>query len=90
MLRIHKAMSYLVEKMKVERLPVWELTDPRTAVEAAAYPERWLELVCHGHIVPRNMTLATVRTRMWRSGGDMVLKYRRKEVSELESLKNVQ
>lgn len=88
MLRAHKALSYLVEKLRNDATcHVVELEDPKTREEAIAHPERWLELTCHGQVVPKNMTLATARTRMWRSGGDMLLKYRRKEVCELESLK---
>ena len=88
MLRAHKALSYLVEKLRNDATcHVVELEDPKMHEEAIAHPERWLELTCHGQVVPRNMTLATARTRMWRSGGDMLLKYRRKEVCELESLK---
>lgn len=87
MLRTHKAMSYLVEKLHnntTSSIPEFTTT-PELCEEAIAHPERWLELTCQGQPVSPKMTLATVRTRMWRSGGDMILKYRRKVPCELKS-----
>ncbi|EEB05778.1 WDR48 family WD repeat protein [Schizosaccharomyces japonicus yFS275] len=34
-----------------------------------------LILTCRGNEVPKNMTLATIRTRLWKSSGDVVLHY---------------
>lgn len=66
MLRAHKAASYLVEKLKL----TWN---------GSLEPEE-VELLCQGVVVPSKMTLGTVRTRYWRSGRDVILKYRRKKV----------
>ncbi|KAK9454652.1 hypothetical protein V1511DRAFT_357712 [Dipodascopsis uninucleata] len=41
-------------------------------------PEEWLELLCQGQVLDNSFTLATIRARIWRSGGDVVLMYRRK------------
>ncbi|ODV89202.1 hypothetical protein CANCADRAFT_3834 [Tortispora caseinolytica NRRL Y-17796] len=41
-------------------------------------PEDWLEIICNNEVVPPKMTLGTIRTQLWRSGGEIVLHYRRK------------
>lgn len=39
-------------------------------------PEDYLELYCNGQLLPPKMTLASIRTHVWRSGGDVVLHYK--------------
>uniref|UniRef100_A0A093VT44 UBP9-binding protein n=1 Tax=Talaromyces marneffei PM1 TaxID=1077442 RepID=A0A093VT44_TALMA len=39
-------------------------------------PEDYLELYCQNTLVPINMTLATIKTHIWRTGGDMILFYK--------------
>ncbi|SMR58474.1 unnamed protein product [Zymoseptoria tritici ST99CH_1E4] len=39
-------------------------------------PEEYLELWCQGQLVPPTMTLATIRSHIWRGGGDIVLGYK--------------
>ncbi|GAA5914203.1 hypothetical protein JCM8208_001517 [Rhodotorula glutinis] len=39
-------------------------------------PERDIEILCNGEVLPVHMTLATVRHCMWKSGGDVVFQYR--------------
>ncbi|VVT47129.1 uncharacterized protein SAPINGB_P001557 [Magnusiomyces paraingens] len=72
MFRPHKIAEYVATRFQVERLAVRE-----TELEAPA--DTWIELLCQGQVIPPAMTLGTVRTRIWRSGGDMVIKYRRRE-----------
>ena len=42
-------------------------------------PERDIEILCNGEVLPVHMTLATVRHCMWKSGGDVVFHYRSKQ-----------
>lgn len=81
MLRIHKAVAYLVEKLRLEEVSqIPELAGKSDEEVASRDHNEWLELLCQGQVVPRTMTLATARTRLWRSGGDVVLKYRRRKL----------
>ena len=47
---------------------------------AAMDHNTWVELLCQNQVLTHTMTLATIRTRVWRSGGDVVLKYRRRKL----------
>lgn len=82
MLRIHKAVAYLVDKLRLEEevAQIPELAGKSDKEVASRDHNEWLELLCQGQVVPRTMTLATARTRLWRSGGDVVLKYRRRKL----------
>ncbi|KAF5101504.1 hypothetical protein D0Z03_000582 [Geotrichum reessii] len=93
MLRAHKAVSYLIERLQVPldneptdtvivdgKRVVPELAGKSDEEIAAMDHNNWIELVCQNQVVPRTMTLATIRTRIWRSGGDVVLKYRRRKL----------
>ena len=50
-------------------------------------PEDWLELVCHGQVVHPNQTLTTLRSHIWKSGGDVALYYRRKDWKKMQEAK---
>ncbi|KAF8430329.1 hypothetical protein EV426DRAFT_570495 [Tirmania nivea] len=50
-------------------------------------PEDWLELVCQGQVVHPNQTLTTLRSHIWKSGGDVVLYYRRKDWKKIQDVK---
>ena len=41
-------------------------------------PEHWIEILCHDHVLPPTMTLATIRSHYWKTGSDVVLTYRYK------------
>ena len=69
MLRARKILSYVSER--IEPAPA-EGADTTGALR----PEDYLELWCNNQIVPPRMTLATMRTQVWRSGGDIVLYYK--------------
>ncbi|KAF8469164.1 hypothetical protein BDZ91DRAFT_87629 [Kalaharituber pfeilii] len=56
-------------------------TPPSTAsgmapLQPQPKPEEWLELLCHGQVVKPSQTLTTIRSHVWKSGGDVVLTYR--------------
>jgi hypothetical protein len=44
--------------------------------------EEWLEVLCHGDVLDINMTLATVRSFVWKQSGDVVLTFQRKSVKD--------
>jgi len=69
MLRARKILSYVSER--IEPAPP-EGTDTTGALR----PDEYLELWCNNQLVPPRMTLATMRTQVWRSGGDIVLYYK--------------
>ncbi|KAB8342929.1 hypothetical protein FH972_022526 [Carpinus fangiana] len=67
MLRARKILGYIGERLEPEA----------TAAESIDLrPDEYLELQCQGQPVPPKMTLATIRTHIWRGGGDVVLQYR--------------
>ncbi|KAE8407975.1 hypothetical protein BDV37DRAFT_205952 [Aspergillus pseudonomiae] len=68
MLRAKKILAYVAERI--------DPPNPDEPEENAMKPEEYLELYCHKVPIPPNMTLATIRTHIWRSSGDMVLHYK--------------
>ncbi|RPB21524.1 WD40 repeat-like protein [Terfezia boudieri ATCC MYA-4762] len=70
-------------------------TETETATETATLPvpveplkpEDWLELVCQGQVVHPNQTLTTLRSHIWKSGGDVALYYRRKDWKKMQEAK---
>ncbi|KAE8350612.1 hypothetical protein BDV28DRAFT_138774 [Aspergillus coremiiformis] len=68
MLRAKKILAYVTERI--------DPPNPDEPEENAMKPEEYLELYCHQIPIPPNMTLATIRTHIWRSSGDMVLYYK--------------
>lgn len=70
MLRSKKILAYVAERIEAPADP----ENPKTGDELR--PEEYMDLLCHGEIVPPNMTLATLRVHLWRTGGDVVLHYR--------------
>ncbi|KAJ5098444.1 hypothetical protein N7532_005445 [Penicillium argentinense] len=81
MLRAKKVLAYVAERI-----------DPPNPDEPEANvmpPEEYLELYCQKMLVPPNMTLATMRTHLWRTSGDMILHYKtngKKEIRPPPSL----
>ncbi|KAJ5973398.1 hypothetical protein N7481_010608 [Penicillium waksmanii] len=81
MLRAKKVLAYVAERI-----------DPPNPDEPEANvmpPEEYLELYCQKMLVPSNMTLATMRTHLWRTSGDMILHYKtngKKEIRPPPSL----
>jgi WD repeat-containing protein 48 len=92
MLRAKKILAYVAERVEApptppstEAQPNGTGTDADADAQQAATtadpdanlkPEEYLTLYCQGQLVPNNMTLATLRVHVWRTGGDVVLFYR--------------
>ncbi|MCJ1398417.1 hypothetical protein MMC11_001615 [Xylographa trunciseda] len=67
MLRAKKILAYVAERIE----PQPEQPDPN-----ALKAEEYLDLYCHDQLVPHNMTLATIRAHVWKTGGDVILYYK--------------
>lgn len=68
MLRAKKVLAYVAERI--------DPPNPDEPETNAMPPEEYLELYCQKVLCPPNMTLATIRTHLWRTSGDMVLYYK--------------
>ncbi|KAH8705109.1 WD repeat protein [Talaromyces proteolyticus] len=68
MLRAKKILAYIAERI--------DPADPTNPDPDPMKPEEYLDLYCQNTLIPENMTLATIRTHIWRSGSDMVLFYK--------------
>lgn len=67
-LRARKIMSYIVKQMvQNNKLPETALNDR---------PEDIVELVCKDQVIDPNTMLSVIRTRIWRTGGEVQLHYK--------------
>ncbi|XHG04749.1 hypothetical protein AWENTII_007995 [Aspergillus wentii] len=80
MLRAKKILAYITERI--------DPPNPDEPEEDAMKPEEYLDLYCQNMLIPPNMTLATIRTHIWRSSGDMVLLYKANGKKEIPMPKN--
>ncbi|KAG5928958.1 hypothetical protein E4U53_002549 [Claviceps sorghi] len=74
MLRVKKILAYVAERIEDE---------PDEANRDELAPEEYLELYCNDQLLDPLMSLATIRTHVWKSGNDVVLYYKangRKEI----------
>lgn len=78
MLRSKKILSYVSERIEA---PL-DTENPRPGDELR--PEEYMDLICREEVVPPNMTLATLRVHMWRTGGDVVLHYKENGKKEIK------
>ena len=69
MLRAKKILAYVGERIE-------QPSDPEEPDPNPMRPEEYLELYCQGQKVDINMTLATLRVHVWRTGGDVALFYK--------------
>jgi WD repeat-containing protein 48 len=69
MLRAKKILGYVSER--IDPVPLDEVVN-----SSALKPEDYLELYCQNQLIPPNMTLATIRAYVWKTGGDVVLYYK--------------
>ncbi|KAF0467090.1 WD40 repeat-like protein [Gigaspora margarita] len=86
MLRARKILSYIVEKLELDSPGGGErdeIVTEKTLIEKdeektknSIKPEMWLELVCLDQILPPTMTLATIKSHIWKQNGDLVMTYR--------------
>lgn len=67
MLRVNKILLYLTERFEL-RTP--EMKEKRV-------PSEWLVLECRGQPLDANMTLQTIKTKIWKLSADMELRFRR-------------
>ncbi|KAJ5945837.1 hypothetical protein N7454_002676 [Penicillium verhagenii] len=77
MLRAKKVLAYVAE-----RIDPSNPDDPEDSVMPA---EEYLELYCQKTLCPPNMTLATIRSCLWRTSGDMILYYKANGKKEIRS-----
>lgn len=68
-LRVRKILAHVVERF----------TSKTAEMKRGDAPEDWLELICNGKVLPLGMTLMSIKLTIWKSGGDVVLYYRRKQ-----------
>ena len=66
MLRAKKVVAYVTERIDPDGF--LDPEHPR--------PEEYIDLYCQDRPVPPDMTLATVRAHVWKTGGDVLLYYR--------------
>ncbi|KAK4204789.1 hypothetical protein QBC40DRAFT_272380 [Triangularia verruculosa] len=78
MLRVKKILGYVAERIDPEwKEEVTKAEEEGREVRADLMrPEEHLELWCNEKMLPLKMTLATLRTHVWRGGNDIVLYYR--------------
>lgn len=69
MLRVSKILSYLTDKFESSTK---EMKDKKLK------PADWLVLECRGQELTYDMTLQTIKTKIWKSGSDIELTFRRK------------
>ncbi|KAG9256703.1 uncharacterized protein F5Z01DRAFT_483536 [Emericellopsis atlantica] len=67
MLRVKKIIGYVVERIEQPA------EEPE---ENPLKPEEYMELYCNGQLLDPLMSLATLRTHVWKSGNDIVLQYK--------------
>ena len=66
MLRCKKIVAYVTDRID----PDGNLDDQPLK------PEEYVDLYCHDQIVPHDMTLATLKAHVWKTGGDVILHYK--------------
>jgi hypothetical protein len=87
MLRARKVLAYVAERLDPDEIPQ----------ENKNHPDVWLDLLCQDKVprlssvltdsklVPAKWTLQTIRTQIWRQGGDILFTYRLKSEKVEES-----
>ncbi|OAA63996.1 WD repeat protein [Cordyceps fumosorosea ARSEF 2679] len=70
MLRVKKILGYVAER--IEPPPGPDDDDADAQME----PEAYLELYCNEQLLEPTLTLATLRTHIWKGGNDIVLYYK--------------
>lgn len=71
MLRARKILSYVGE-----RIHLAVQSGQAQFAHLSTRPDLALELWCNDNLIPAKMTLATIRTRFWKGGGDVVIHYK--------------
>ncbi|KAL1840528.1 hypothetical protein VTJ49DRAFT_349 [Mycothermus thermophilus] len=79
MLRVRKILAYVAERIDPAAAPAEDGDGDGEEEEeegGGLKPEEYLELYCNDQLLPIKMTLATLRTHIWRGGNDIVLYYK--------------
>lgn len=71
MLRARKILSYVGE-----RIHLAVQSGQVQFAHLSTGPDLALELWCNDNLIPAKMTLATIRTRFWKGGGDVIIHYK--------------
>ncbi|KAJ3300787.1 hypothetical protein HK104_003757 [Borealophlyctis nickersoniae] len=71
MLRIRKLLAYVAEKLNI--------AIPAELAGQDSQMHRVVEILCMDKVVPPKTTLSTLKQHYWKSGGDLVLTYRKAE-----------
>ena len=83
MLRAKKIIAYVTDRIDPDNAP--DPDDPQQSQQPSEdstndqpllKPEDYIDLICHDQRVPHDMTLATLRAHVWKTGGDVVVYYR--------------
>ncbi|KAF3923958.1 hypothetical protein ABW21_db0200359 [Orbilia brochopaga] len=74
MLRARKIITYIYDRL--DPLPAQAGGPGTNFGDERRRPEEWLELLVKDEVIPLNMTLATMKAHVWRTGGDVVVHYR--------------
>ncbi|CAX45556.1 conserved hypothetical protein [Candida dubliniensis CD36] len=69
MLRVSKILNYLVEKFA---------NSTKEMKDKNLIPNDWLVLQCKGQELNHDLTLQTIKTKIWKSSSDIELQFRRK------------
>ena len=90
MLRINKLLDYVADKLHISSLHS-NSSSPHSRIPTSTSANSFgaktdpkpsggnlLEMVCMDQVVDGNLTLMSCRHGIWKSGGDMVLYYRRR------------
>merc|ERR1712137_359588 len=82
-LTVKKILGYVVTTLGVS-LPIVPGESETEEVKVA--PEDYLELLCNGELLDITLDLAAIKTFYWKSGNDIILNYRRKEIYQNDSV----
>ncbi|KAL7614486.1 hypothetical protein Lser_V15G04995 [Lactuca serriola] len=76
-LRMHKVVNYVVEKMVLDKSSDTLISDGAFAPGLKPWKLKpSIEILCNNQVLAPEMSLATVRTYIWKKSEDLVLNYR--------------
>ncbi|KAF4121637.1 WD repeat-containing protein 48 [Geosmithia morbida] len=81
MLRVKKILAYVCERIEVQ--------DDDDDDGDKMHPEEYLELYCNEELLDPYMSLATLRTHVWKGGNDIILYYKANGRKEMKLLSQV-
>ncbi|KAK9866931.1 hypothetical protein WJX84_000534 [Apatococcus fuscideae] len=75
-LRMHKVATYTLSKLQDQGISLCLLPVPLPPQAAIPADKPVLEIVCNGQAIPDHLTLAAIKTFVWKKSDDLVLFYR--------------